>query len=126
VGFAVPVDLVNRVVTSLIREGRVPTPGIGIAALSEEMTAHLDVDGVVVGAVEPGSPAAKAGLEGIDTSTGEIGDVITQVDGKPVHTIADLAADLDEIGVGKKATLTVERNGSTRKVPVSVADISKQ
>jgi 2-alkenal reductase len=86
----------------------------------------LDVDGVVVGAVEPGSPAAKAGLEGIDTSTGEIGDVITQVDGKPVHTIADLAADLDEIGVGKKATLTVERNGSTRKVPVSVADISKQ
>jgi 2-alkenal reductase len=125
VGFAVPVDLVNRVVTTLIKEGRMPTPGIGIAALSEKMAAHLDVTGVIVAAVEPGSPAAKAGLQGINTTTGQLGDVITQVDGKPVDTVADLAADLDEIGVGHPAKLTVERNGSTRKVDVTVEDISK-
>jgi 2-alkenal reductase len=125
VGFAVPVDLVNRVVTSLIREGRVPTPGIGIAALSEDLTAHLDVDGVVVAAVEPGSPAAMAGLKGIDEETGEVGDVITRVDGKPVHSVADLATQLEQIGVGNKATLTVKGNGSIRKVQVAVIDISE-
>jgi 2-alkenal reductase len=124
VGFAVPVDLVNRVVTALIREGRVPTPGIGIAALSEELAAHLDVNGVVVAAVAPDSPAAKAGLQGIDTNTGEIGDVITQVNGAPVDSVADLASDLDKIGIGNQAVLGVERNGSTRTVRVRVVDIT--
>jgi 2-alkenal reductase len=126
VGFAVPIDLVNRVVTSLIKDGRVPTPGIGIAALSERLTAHLDVEGVMVAAVEPNSPAAKAGLQGIDTETGRLGDVITKVNGKPVSTVADLAAELDSIGIGKKADLTVENNGSTRQVKVAIVDISKE
>jgi S1-C subfamily serine protease len=47
------------------------------------------------------------------------------VEGKPVDTVADLAADLDQIGIGHTAKVTVERNGSTRKVDVTVEDISK-
>src|SRR5271163_1455386 len=48
IGFAIPVDLVDRVVTELIRTGRVPVPGIGIMAASERETTRLDVDGVVI------------------------------------------------------------------------------
>ena len=48
VGFAIPVDVVNRIVPELIRAGHVPTPGIGIVAADESTTAELGVEGVVV------------------------------------------------------------------------------
>jgi S1-C subfamily serine protease len=48
IGFAIPVDVVNRVVPELIRNGQVPTPGIGIEAASEALAARLGVEGVVV------------------------------------------------------------------------------
>jgi S1-C subfamily serine protease len=43
-----------------------------------------------------------------------------------MHSVADLAAQLEQIGVGNKATLTVERNGATRKAKVDVIDISER
>ncbi|MCG6940899.1 MAG: trypsin-like peptidase domain-containing protein [Thiohalocapsa sp.] len=126
VGFAMPVDLVKDVVTRLIRDGRVPRPGIGISALGAQAAAHLGVNGVVVAAVLPGSPAQKAGLEGIDTSTGQLGDVITQADGEQVQDIADLASVLEKVGVGNSVKLSVERQGQHRAVQVQVEDISQQ
>ena len=124
VGFAVPVDVVNRVVPELIERGQVATPGIGIVALSEELTGRLGIAGVVVERVLPGTPAANAGLQGIDRARGRLGDVITHVAGQRVRTVADLAAVLQGIGVGNRAELTVERNGRTRTVTVDVVDIS--
>ena len=64
IGFAVPVDTVNRVVPRLIAEGRVPRPGIGIFVAEEEIAARLGVDGLVIARVAPHSPAAEAGLTG--------------------------------------------------------------
>src|SRR5215510_7657052 len=57
IGFAIPVDIVNRVVPELIRTGRVPTPGIGIVAASEAVATRIGVDGVVIVRTQPGSPA---------------------------------------------------------------------
>ena len=126
VGFAIPVDVVNRVVPQLIRNGRVPTPGIGIVAASEEMAARLGAEGVVVVRTMPGSPAEQAGLRGVDPRTGGLGDVIVAVDGKPVHNLANLTDQLEQAGVGKTIELSIKRGGATTSVKMQVADITRQ
>ncbi len=94
IGFAIPVDVVNRVVPNLIRTGRTPSPGIGIVAASEDAAARLGIDGIVVVRVL-GSPAAQAGLQGVDSASGELGDIIMGVNGRPVRRLADLTAALE-------------------------------
>jgi 2-alkenal reductase len=123
IGFAIPVDVVNRVVPTLIRTGRYPTPGIGIAAADERMAAQLGINGVIVAQVMPGSPADKAGLIGLNLASGTIGDVIVAVDGKPVQHLANLVSGLEEAGVGAQVELTVVRDARQRTVPVQVVDI---
>lgn len=122
IGFAVPVDVVNRIVPQLIETGRVPRPGIGISVLPEEMAAQLGVDGLVVADVLAGTPAAKAGLQGL--SGRQIGDVITHVNGEPVRTLAEFAAALGAVGIGNRAEITVRRGGTSRTVSVEVVDIA--
>src|SRR5207237_7814874 len=64
IGFAIPVDTVNRIVPELISKGRVPAPGIGIVAANEAVATRLGIEGVVVVRALPGLPAAEAGLHG--------------------------------------------------------------
>ena len=123
VGFAIPVDTVNRIVPELIRDGRARLPGIGIVPLPEEVANRYGLRGVVVQAVGSQTSAARAGLRGINDQ-GRLGDVIVAVEGKPVATVADLARELERIGIGKTATLTVLRGGSRVDVDVQVQDIS--
>jgi S1-C subfamily serine protease len=78
---------------------------------------------VVVQAVPAGGAAAQAGLVGIDGS-GRLGDVIVEAEGKPVATLADLAAVLEQVGIGNKVRLTLSRGGSRREVVATVQDIS--
>ncbi len=125
IGFAIPVDVVNRVVPALIRDGRVPTPGIGIITANEGIAAHLGVEGVIVVRTVPGSPAAQAGLQGIDTTNDTLGDVIVAANGTKVQRLADLSDQLDQVGVGNTIELSVQRQGRTRSVKVQVADISR-
>ncbi len=125
IGFAIPVDVVNRVVPELIRAGRVPTPGIGILVADEAVASRLGIEGVVVARTLPESPAERAGLEGADGRSGELGDVIVAADGRPVRRLADLAAALERAGVGRSVELTVERDGRTRPVRVEVADVGR-
>jgi 2-alkenal reductase len=124
IGFSVPVDVVNRVVPALIAKGRVERPGIGILALSEEFAARAGIAGIIIDRVLPGTSAAAAGLQGVDRSAGRLGDVITHVNGYPVRSIEDLAAELQNIGVGESADLTVLRDGVARVVQVLVMDVS--
>jgi 2-alkenal reductase len=126
IGFAIPIDVVNRVVPELIRNGRVPTPGIGIVTANEGVAARLGIDGVVVVRTAPGSPAAQAGLQGVNSATGTVGDVIVAANGKPVRRLADLSTQLDQTGVGNNVELSVQRQGRTRTVRVRVADVSRK
>jgi 2-alkenal reductase len=123
IGFAVPVDVVNRVVPQLIRSGRVPNPGLGIMAGEEAVAARLGIEGVVVVRTLAGSPAARAGLRGVDPRTGEIGDVIVGVNGRPVRRLSDLTEELERIGVGRSLELLIERDGRRTTVSVEVADV---
>jgi S1-C subfamily serine protease len=126
IGFAIPIDSVNRVVPELIRRGSVPTPGIGIVAASEAAAARAGVQGVVIVRTSPGSSAARAGLRGTDPNTGKPGDVIVALDGKPVRGLADLIQELERVGVGKRVTLTVQRDGREMPVEVEVMDIGRR
>jgi 2-alkenal reductase len=126
IGFAIPVDIVNRIVPDLIRNGRVPTPGIGIVAANEATAARLGVEGVLVVRTMTGSPAERAGLRGVDPKTGALGDVIVAVNGNPVHSLVDLTEQLEQIGVGKTVELSIKRGGATSSLQMQVADISRQ
>lgn len=124
VGFAVPVDTVNRVVPQLIGRGKYTRPGLGVQVdedLNRVITERLDIEGVAILRVTPGSPAASAGLQGIRTAAnGAItpGDVIVAVDGRDVDSVARLLSRLDDYAVGDTVRLTVVRGGQRREVSV--------
>ncbi len=123
IGFAVPVDSVNRVVPEIIAHGKAPRPGLGITVATEAQVARMGVGGVVIMDVLPGGSAADAGLRGVDRRGGALGDIIVAVDGRPVRTLADLAAGLERAGIGNQVALTLWRDGDTRQVKVRVMDI---
>jgi S1-C subfamily serine protease len=125
VGFAIPVDVVNRIVPDLIGKGRVATPGIGIQAANEAMAARLGVDGVVVVRTMPGSPAEQAGIRGVDLNNDTLGDVIVAANGTAVHKLSDLVDQLEKVGIGRKVELTLRRGDQTRTTNVDVVDISR-
>lgn len=122
IGFAIPVDTVNRIVPALIRDGKAPLPGIGIVAVPDEMAARAGIRGVAIHSVRPGSSAARAGLAGLD-ARGLIGDVIVAVDGREIASLAELFLALEQVGIGHEARLTVVRDGR-REVSVLVQDIN--
>ena len=123
VGFAIPADLVNRVVPALIARGRAPLPGIGIAPVRPDLVARAGISGVVVGEVGSGTPAAQAGLRPLDRRSGELGDVIVAVNGRRVATLSSFVAELDRAGIGNIAELTVLREGREAKLRVRVIDL---
>ena len=126
IGFAVPVDVVNRVVPQLIAHGEYVRPRIGFYgddAIGGPVLDELGVDGVLVLRVEPQSPAARAGLEGTRvTGTGEIipGDIVQRLDGKPVTSMAELIDRLEGYEVGDKVVLDVLRNGTLASLEVTL------
>jgi S1-C subfamily serine protease len=119
IGFAVPVDTVKLLVPQLIERGRPLQVGIGIVPLSDRWTERFGLDGVAIRSVAPGTPAARAGLEGLRTTSGgqvAITDCITAADGHPVHSVDDLLHAFEAKGPGKDITLTVTRDGRDREV----------
>ncbi len=123
VGFAIPVDEVNRVVTELIRQGKVVPPSLGVSLAPDQLTQRLNLDGVLVMGVDPNGPAAQAGLRPTTRDLGgnvALGDVITAVDGKPVRSTEDYFAALENHKPGDQVTLTVERDGGHQSIQVTL------
>jgi len=125
VGFAIPVDLVNRIVPFLIARGRAPLPGIGISPVPPQLVERAGLAGVVIRSVSRGSPAAQAGLRPLNERTGDLGDIIIGVNGRRVETLSTFVAELERVGISNTAELTVVRNGKERRVPVRVIDLGK-
>ena len=124
IGFAVPVDVVNRVVPKLITNGKVPRPGIGIVVVDEEIAASLGVLGVVIDRVMPGSEAQRVGLQGIDYRNRLIGDIIVAAGNQEVRNIDDFMRILENYEIGEKILLDVRRGDQIRTVEVKIMDIS--
>ena len=123
IGFAIPADLVNRVVPSLINRGHAPLPGIGVTPISPDQVARAGISGVVLGAVGRGTPAASAGLVPYDPKTGDLGDVIVGVNGRAVGTLSTFVGELEKAGIDSTVELTVRRGDKERRVRVKVIDL---
>jgi 2-alkenal reductase len=125
VGFSIPADMVNRIVPQLIARGRASSPGVGIVPVDPGLVARNGIKGVVVAAVRDGTPAVQVGLRPLARRTGEIGDVITAVNGRPVETLSTFVAELDRVGIGNMAELTIVRGGKERRERLRVIDASR-
>lgn len=126
IGFAVPVDTVNRVVPQLISRGKYIRPGLGITVdgkLNDRLTGIMDITGVVILNVSPGSAAALAGLKGAKISRdGNItpGDIIVALDDRPIVSVEELLSRLDKYRVGDTVQVTILRKGSEITVPITL------
>jgi S1-C subfamily serine protease len=122
IGFAIPVDEVNRVVPEIVAHGKVTRPGLGIHIVPDQIAKQLRVTGVIVVEVVPDGPAAKAGLRPTVIENGRVrlGDVITAIDGKPVRKVKDLFSVLDGHKVGDRLIVTVQRDGSPVKLDIQL------
>jgi S1-C subfamily serine protease len=124
IGFAVPVDTINRVVPQLIAEGRYQRPSLGIAVdqdINRALAERFGIEGVLVLRVESGSAAADAGLIGtrIDRDGDVVpGDVILSINGEKVDSVSSLLSVLDDFGAGERVTVRIWRAGTEQDVPV--------
>ena len=124
IGFAVPVDRVNRVVPQLIAHGRYQRPSLGVVVddrMSRLVTERLGVDGVLVLRVEPGSAAAEAGVRGSRIlAEGNLvpGDIILGVGDRETRDAAELRAALENYRVGDEVRLRLLREGRLIELPV--------
>jgi S1-C subfamily serine protease len=124
IGFAVPVDTVNRVAPELIAKGRYIRPSLGISVdedINRTILNKLKLKGVLVLQISAGSTAEEAGLRGsfIDPNGDlALGDVIQAVGGRSVTSVNELLGRLDDFHVGDKTTLSIWRNGETLELSV--------
>jgi S1-C subfamily serine protease len=126
IGFAVPVNTVNRIVPELIKYGRISRPGLGIQVVSDAIARRAGITGVIIGDVQRGSAAAKSGLRGLQRNRfGEayVGDVIIGVNDKPVRNFGELGDALEQYKVGDMVTVKILRDGEQRSVRVQLQQI---
>ena len=115
--FAVPVNIVSKVVDDFIEYGAVQRAmlGISITDVNAEVAAQAnltDIDGVYVAAVQKDSPAEKGGIRQ--------GDVIREINLNPVHNSAGLQEQISKLRPGEKAVVTVLREGKQHEIIVAL------
>jgi serine protease Do/serine protease DegQ len=112
IGFAIPINMADSVMQQLIEHGEVKRGQLGITAqdLTPDLAGAFGIDrtsGTVISRIQPGSPAERGKLK--------VGDVILEVDGKPVHSSADVRNRVGLLRVGVTVDLTIWRDGKTLK-----------
>jgi serine protease Do len=118
IGFAIPANMVARVVDAALTDGKLIRPWFGATGqeITSDLTESLGLDrpgGVLVNGVYPGSPADKAGLK--------IGDVVTELEGRPVNDPASLVSLLATRSVGGKVPITILRDRKKLSLTVPLA-----
>lgn len=123
VGFAIPVNLVNNIVSQLIEHGEVTRGYLGV--MIQQMTPDLfksfglrEHNGILISQVSENSPADKAGLRA--------GDVIVRYQGKKVTEVGDFRNQVALTAPGSKANLSVIRNGKTKDIAVVIGNLKKE
>jgi serine protease Do len=123
IGFAIPSNMAKNVMTQLIKTGKVERGQLGVVA--QQLTPELEqtfglknVQGVVISQVEPGSAADKAGLK--------TGDVITQLNGKPVEDPNSFRNAIAGTAPGTQVTLTYLRDGHQQQATATLQELKPQ
>jgi S1-C subfamily serine protease len=124
IGFAIPVDEINRVVPQLINHGQVVRPRLGVQVAEDQQARQLGVkEGAMVVRVFPGSPAEATGLQGAQVDEqGHIilGDVIVAIDDKPIKSSKDLFDVLEQFKAGDTVTVTYMRDGKKQEAKATL------
>ena len=119
--FAIPIDEAIRVKDELVKTGHVSRGRLGVAVQGVNQTLADSFGlqkpaGALVSSVDPGGPAAKAGLQA--------GDVILAVNGTAVSDSTDLPSQIASMKPGSKATLDVWRDKAKKQVTVTLGSLS--
>lgn len=126
IGFALPVDEVNRVVPRLIRDGRYVRPGLGISAAPPDFNQALGLpEGVAIVSMNRNSPAALSGLKPFTRdSWGNIqyGDILLAINNKPIKNYDQLQELMETFKIGDRVTLKVWRNKNILSLPAKLGD----
>lgn len=129
IGFAVPVDTINRIVPQLIEYGKVIKPGLGINIAPDSfVSTRLNTSGVLILNVIEGGGAEKAGLKATTQSANgkiSLGDIIKKVEGKNVEDSSDLFRILDAKVVGDTVNVTVDRDGKDLNFEVTLGALAQ-
>jgi len=123
IGFAVPVDTVNRVVPQLIRYGRVIRPGLGIRIADDATARRMNLPGVLIIQNEAGGAAEAAGLQGTRwDAQGRLilGDIIVGLASTPVRTADDLLNALEKQQIGDTVQIDIIRGQQHKRLPITL------
>lgn len=125
IGFAVPVGTIRRVVTQILQHGATLRAGLGVNIVPDDIARRNGIQGVVIESVPARSPAAKAGLKGLERGRRgtRLGDVIVGIDGKPVRSFEDLFGVLDRHKPGDRVRVQLLRDRQEREVEVELTTI---
>ena len=134
IGFALPANTVRRVVTDLIRDGRVIRPWFGVDgySITEDLASALDLpvtQGVMVVRVYRGSSADSAGIRGASAMVRRLpvgGDIITQVDDRTIISIDELKLAMETKRPGDTVNLTIFRGKAKVQKPVTLVEAPRQ
>jgi len=119
IGFAIPINMAKSILADLKTKGKVTRGWLGISVqdISEDIAKNLkqkDKKGALISDVFKGDPADIAGIK--------VGDVVTEINGKPVHNTHDLLITIASMHVGEKIKLKVLREGKELSFTVTVAE----
>jgi len=123
VGFAIPIDMARNVMQQLVEHGKVVRGELGVAiqGVDSDMAKAFGLGqggGALVAGVTPGSPAAHAGIQR--------GDIILELDGRPVTEPGDLSVRIGQTAPGTTVHLKIFRNGQTRDLDVKLGELSEK
>jgi S1-C subfamily serine protease len=127
IGFAVPVDVVNRVVPQIIRYGRVIRPGLGVRIADDATAQRLNLPGILILQNEPGSAAAAAGLRGTTRDAAGrlvLGDIIVGINDDPIETADDLLNALEKYQVGDTVRVDIIRQNKRLRLPITLQAVN--
>lgn len=127
IGFAIPINDAKALITSILKQGKISKPYLGVryisldAEIAEELKLAVHDGALIRGTAQApgivtGSPAAKAGLRD--------GDIITKVNGQDVNRTTGLANRLAQFSPGTKVELTILRDGKEQKISVTLEEYS--
>jgi S1-C subfamily serine protease len=130
VGFAIPVNIAKRIVPELLRSGTVQRPKLGIIPRDVDSLgsqARLPVSfGVLIWNVQPGGPAANAGLRGLvqtDDGDVELGDIIVGINGEKVSDNDELYRVLNKHQINETVNVEIYRQGRRMSLPVRLSQV---
>ncbi len=127
IGFAVPANTINKIVSQIIKYGRVKLAGLGIVRLDDSVARYFGVEGVIVGDVVQGGPAEKIGLKGsFRDRYGNVvlGDIITGINDVSVSSYDDLYNAIENFKAGDKVTLKFKRGKKLISKEITLVELS--